>query len=636
MLEEQIQPVNLDFEYKIGVKPQNKKSYKYTLYDETEELDWFSSEKQPSELNKNSQYVSGFIKILDGKNLQVDTAKGSKISITKDMITKDVMVCLSNLQDDIDSAKINEEKRRDEQQSEALNKTIEESAEKAEELVNLLYESNVSLYTFLWVCATWMNGGETKNTIIGVVCHASTYFGVNPVWFIPVGKSGEGKSMIDKSARKFLPKEAFRNGRVSESALHRRSVKEGENYLDCKIMLMGDMGGISDLEKWKDTIDRYKELSTDGEAELEKTGEGIDPDTGERRVIPFRLTGHPSVAMTSVNSESFDEQILSRSVTVTPEASNDQVNLFSKYNEGIIAEERDMVEETFIKMFQYLLVHIKHEYAGVGIINPYRDCLNNWFKDADNYKRNLDIYPALVKTMTLINIEFREKITSSDGKTYVISTKEDNAVIASLVSPGNGLSASAIKLFNKLTNWYKSDSVEDYQEMVRDEYNAYISDFKNNFDNPDFKHIFSVSEVKQRAGKTKTVNGLQYGAIINHLVDKGLVQVLGKLNRTNNNVYALLHTAPLTQRPIEFKDEVVIDYIEEMSDIYRVSSEELLEIVNQDFEDKDSEGFIPNLRVPPWESKSPTGYREPPKSTDTATNNAAELPKTTEKTKGGE
>ena len=632
MLEEQIQPVNLDFEYKIGVKPQSKKSYKYTLYDETEELDWFSSEKQPSELNKNSQHVSGFIKILDGKNLQVDTAKGSKISITKDMITKDVMVCLSNLQDDLDSAKINEEKRRDEQHNKELSETIELSAEKSEEFVNLLYESDVTLFTFLWVCATWMNGGETKNTLIGVICHASTYLGINPVWFIPVGKSGEGKSMIDKSARKFLPKEAFRNGRVSESALHRRSVKEGENYLDCKIMLMGDMGGTSDLEKWKDTIDRYKELSTDGEAELEKTGEGIDPDTGERRVIPFKLTGHPSVAMTSVNSESFDEQILSRSITVTPEASNEQVSLFAKYNEGVIAEERTMVEQVFIKMFHYLLVHIKHEYGGVGIINPYWDCLNEWFKDTDNYKRNLDIYPALVKTMTLINIEFREKITSSDGKVYAVSTREDNDVIARLVNPGNGLSASAIKLFNKLTNWYKSESVDDYQEMVRDEYNAYISDFKNNFDNQDFKHIFSVSEVKQKAGKTKTVNGLQYGAIINHLVDKGLVQVLGKLNRSSNNVYALLRTSPITQKPIQFDDATVKKYIDEMSVIYRVSSEELLEIVNQDFGVEDSEGFIPNLRVPPWESKLPMNYREPPTTTEKPTKNQSETTENHRKT----
>ena len=152
---------------------------------------------------------------------------------------------------------------------------------------------------------------------------------------MPLGKAGEGKTVIDEAAQKLIPSEVFLNGRISESALHRKASIEGNNYVDGKVMLMRDMGGKLDLEKWKDTIDRYKELTTDGVTEVEKVGEGLDEDTGERKVISFKLHGYCSVSITSVNSESFDGQILSRGINVSPEATDEQVKMYHKYN-GLI------------------------------------------------------------------------------------------------------------------------------------------------------------------------------------------------------------------------------------------------------------------------------------------------------------
>ena len=92
-----------------------------------------------------------------------------------------------------------------------------------DEFGDFLIENNLTINQFLFYAAEWLAGGETHNILKGTFCHLSTYFKIKPIWFLPLGKAGEGKSVIDEAAKMMLPDDVFENGRVTESALHRKS-----------------------------------------------------------------------------------------------------------------------------------------------------------------------------------------------------------------------------------------------------------------------------------------------------------------------------------------------------------------------------------------------------------------------------
>ena len=371
-------------------------------------------------------------------------------------------------------------------------------------------------------------------------------------------------------------------------------------------MRMKDMGGDRDIEKWGDTIDRYKELTTEGETEIEMTGDGIDQDTGERKLINFKVTGHCSCCITSVNSECFDGQILSRGIDVAPTATNEQVKMFAKYNHGTVASYRDWVIDAHIKMFHDYVMYLKNyvvpEY---GVINPYWECLEDWFKETEFYKRNLSLYPALVETVTLLNADYRKKIHSTDGKDYLVSTQEDNKLIGDLFNPSQGLTNNAIRIFNLLVRKHGNYKPNTFEEAFTEE--DAISDWEDYQTGArSLKNcgtLFTVANVRRAASKDNNkYKGLPYADIIQSLVNAGFVQVMGKMKRGNHNVYALDHWEPVEDMTINFDDECISRYVDEMSGVFGVTSSALWEIIHSENIENESMAEVPKIRLPPWVS----------------------------------
>ena len=446
---------------------QNGKTYTYMLYDENSILERWSGDKSPIAMNKNSAFINDSCKKIGEVKVEVD---GVTFTYSKDQVKDKVMSALASL-DAMFSAYIENKAENDFKEQEAKEAETEQHlGQRFDEFADFLIEHDLTLNQFLFYAAEWLAGGETHNILKGTFCHLSTYFLIKPIWFLPLGKAGEGKSVIDEAAKMMLPEDVFENGRITESALHRRTRIYGANYLDGKVMRMKDMGGDRDIEKWGDTIDRYKELTTEGETEIEMTGDGIDQDTGERKLINFKVTGHCSCCITSVNSECFDGQILSRGIDVAPTATNEQVKMFAKYNHGTVASYRDWVIDAHIKMFHDYVMYLKNyvvpEY---GVINPYWECLEDWFKETEFYKRNLSLYPALVETVTLLNADYRKKIHSTDGKDYLVSTKEDNKLIGDLFNPSQGLTNNAIRIFNLLVRKHGNYKPNTFEEAFTEE-----------------------------------------------------------------------------------------------------------------------------------------------------------------------
>jgi hypothetical protein len=475
-----------------------------------------------------------------------------------------------------------------------------------DEFADFLIEHNLTLNQFLFYAAEWLAGGETHNILKGTFCHLSTYFLIKPIWFLPLGKAGEGKSVIDEASVAMLPDDVFENGRVTESALHRKSNIYGKDYVDGKVMRMKDMGGDRDFEKWSDTIDRYKELTTEGEVEIEMTGEGIDQDTGERKVINFKLEGYCSCCITSVNSECFDGQILSRGIDVAPTATNEQVKMYAKYNHGTVERYRQWIIDNHLALFhdyvRYLKLYVIDEFE---VINPYWECLEEWFKETEFYKRNLSLYPALVETVTLLNADYRKKITAKNGQQYLVSTMEDNKLIGDLFNPSQGLTNNAIRIFNLLVRKYgnyKPNTLEETfteEDAISDweEYSAGAKSLKN------CDTLFTVANVRRAASKDNNkYKGLPYGDIIQSLVNVGFVQVMGKVKRGNHNVYALDHWEPVEDMTIVFDEECISKYVDEMSGVFGVTRHALWEIVEGEKIENDELDSNAKVRLPPWVS----------------------------------
>ena len=588
--------------YEIGVE-QNGKTYTYMLYDETSILERWSGDKSPIAMNKNSAFINDSCKKIGEVKVEVD---GVTFTYSKDQVKDKVMSALASL-DAMFSAYIENKAENDFKEQEAKEAETEQHlGQRFDEFADFLIEHDLTLNQFLFYAAEWLAGGETHNILKGTFCHLSTYFLIKPIWFLPLGKAGEGKSVIDEAAKMMLPEDVFENGRITESALHRRTRIYGANYLDGKVMRMKDMGGDRDIEKWGDTIDRYKELTTEGETEIEMTGDGIDQDTGERKLINFKVTGHCSCCITSVNSECFDGQILSRGIDVAPTATNEQVKMFAKYNHGTVASYRDWVIDAHIKMFHDYVMYLKNyvvpEY---GVINPYWECLEDWFKETEFYKRNLSLYPALVETVTLLNADYRKKIHSDDGKDYLVSTKEDNKLIGDLFNPSQGLTNNAIRIFNLLVRKHGNYKPNTFEEAFTEEdavsdwedYQTGARSLKN------CGTLFTVANVRRAASKDNNkYKGLPYADIIQSLVNAGFVQVMGKMKRGNHNVYALDHWEPVEDMTINFDDECISRYVDEMSSVFGVTSSALWEIIHSENIENDSMAEVPKIRLPPWVS----------------------------------
>ena len=599
---EQRTPVFAGKSYEIGVE-QNAKTYTYVLYDGETILERWSGDKAPGIMNKNSTFINDSCKKIGEVKVDYD---GTVFTFTKDQVKDKLIAALVSL-DAMFDAYIENKAENDlkEQEMKEL-ETEQQLGIRFDEFGDFLIEHNLDLTQFIFYAAEWLAGGETHNILKGMFCHLSTYFKIKPIWFLPLGKAGEGKSVIDESTVMMLPDDVFENGRITESALHRRTKVYGPNYLDGKVMRMKDMGGDRDMEKWGDTIDRYKELTTEGETEIEMTGDGIDQDTGERKLINFKVTGHCSCCITSVNSECFDGQILSRGIDVAPTATNDQVKMFSKYNRGSIARYRDWVIDAHLGLFHDYVRYLKKYFIpDLEVINPYWECLEDWFKETEFYKRNLSLYPALVETVTLLNADYRKKIHSDDGKTYIVSTREDNKLIGDLFNPSQGLTNNAIRIFNLLVRKYGNYKPNTLEETFTEE--DAVSDWEDyQAGNKGLKNcptLFTVANVRRAASKDNNkYKGLPYGEIIQSLVNNGFVQVMGKMKRSNHNVYALDHWEPVEDMTIKFDDECISRYVDEMCPVYGVTSHALWEIIRGENIENDDSDSKPKIRLPPWVS----------------------------------
>jgi hypothetical protein len=486
----------------------------------------------------------------------------------------------------LDGASEREEEKRLLQEEEEKEKIFNESLK----FKQFLGEHKLSFFDYLTYIARWFSGEEYENVIIGFLCNFGTFSGVKPLWFMVVGKAGEGKSFIENGTLKLTPPKFLENGLKTEKAVVRKGRICGIDYLDRMIMTMGDLGGPKDFEEYKLVMHKYKKMTTEGHDEFEAVSDNANPETKEREIIFMELSGYPSVMFTTVDSENIDPQFASRGITVSPHASNLDASIYTMYNQRGSVWESKTTElcNTTLKLFHSYVESL--EYDEIGVINPYYKCLVKWFEDDEYFKRGLGKYPELVHLITYLNSDERETIQAGNKRFYV-STKDDNAILTHLIRPDNSLSGVAVDVFNQLLKYYKKFDYDEYVE----------------YENKDLRleqceSFFSVGSARKKLRNTRKFRGLQYGDILYNLDQAGLIVKVGKELRGNTNLYCLDKLNQIGTHDIEFDKKLISDYIQhDVEKIYGHGlAPHLLQIMVDEKPVKGIPDSFSDLEIPPW------------------------------------
>lgn len=337
----------------------------------------------------------------------------------------------------------------------------------------------------------------------------------NPVSVICLGEASSGKSHIQETALRLIPKRFVVNEKkITEAALFNRA-KIDKYFYDGKIVNYGDMGGNNDHDFMEESKNLMKELQSDG---FLNKPLNIPDGEGGWEVKDLELVGRPCLTYTTVPNHYFDDQEMSRSIFITPRMDNQ--NIFNKRNSALEFKHGKSYKilkhyEKEAELVPYMLLHLKEVFENIVIINPYVYFVINFLKDSAFYKRDFDKFNGILKTITALNY-YNHEVYEVDGKKVILTNIADVQEFMSLLKPykesiSANLSPKAVEVLNDIRN-----NIEDWR-MKKDREVLDMGITTNEY--------FSL----QNLGLSKaSVRKYMY-----ELADKGFIQVTTRSGRAN-------------------------------------------------------------------------------------------------------
>ena len=267
----------------------------------------------------------------------------------------------------------------------------------------------------------WFTAGERNNIVYAFTVYAGQVILRNPVSVICLGEAGSGKSHIQETALKLIPKRCVVNEKkITEAALFNRAKKD-EYFYDGKIVNYGDMGGSKDHDFMEESKNLMKELQSDGHLNKPLS---VPDGEGGWEVKDLKLTGRPSLTYTTVPNHDFDEQEMSRSIFITPRMDNQDI--FNRRNSVLEFKHGKSYKmlkryESEAELVPYMLLHLHSIFKEITIINPYVYFVINFLKDSAFYKRDFEKFNGLLKTITALNF-YKHDVYEIDGKKIILTS----------------------------------------------------------------------------------------------------------------------------------------------------------------------------------------------------------------------
>ena len=428
----------------------------------------------------------------------------------------------------------------------------------------------------------WFTAGERNNIMYAFTVYAGQVILKNPVSVICLGEASSGKSHIQETALRLIPKRFVVNEKkITEAALFNRAKKDRYFY-DGMIVNYGDMGGSNDHEFMEESKNLMKELQSDG---FLNKPLNIPDGEGGWEVKDLELVGRPCLTYTTVPNHYFDDQEMSRSIFITPRMDNQ--NIFNKRNSALEFKHGKSYKiikhyEKEAELVPYMLLHLKEVFENIVIINPYVYFVINFLKDSAFYKRDFDKFNGILKTITALNY-YNHEVYDIDGKKVILTNIADVQEFMSLLQPykesiSANLSPKAVEVLNDIRN--------------------NIDDWKINKDREVLNMGITTNEyfALQNLGLSKaSVRKYMY-----ELADKGFLQVTDHSGRANIYDLAKSEVASINY-DLKHIDDSIYENI-----CYEIG-EWVIDIMK---EDKFIEGlsimnFDREVKKPTWISKKP-------------------------------
>ena len=302
----------------------------------------------------------------------------------------------------------------------------------------------------------WFTAGERNNILYAFTVYAGQVILKNPVSVICLGEASSGKSHIQETALRLIPKKFIVNEKkITEAALFNRAKKDRYFY-DGKIVNYGDMGGANDHEFMEESKNLMKELQSDG---FLNKPLNIPDGEGGWEVKDLKLEGRPCLTYTTVPNHNFDEQEMSRSIFITPRMDNKEIfnrrNRLLEFKHGRSYNTLKKYENE-AELVPYMLLHLKEVFKDIAIINPYVYFVIDFLKNSAFYKRDFDKFNGILKTMTALNY-YNHEVHDVDGKKVILTNIADVQQFMSLLNPykesiSANLAQKAVDVLNDIRN----------------------------------------------------------------------------------------------------------------------------------------------------------------------------------------
>jgi len=455
--------------------------------------------KSPATLSSQSNVARQFKQIVNPKGDLKPRQVNNQFSELKQLLQLNYENELSVIEQEI------ADKKQAEQQKDAS---------KLKEAITKLQSLDCPLI-YIGSIVEWFTAGERNNILYAFTVYAGQVILQNPVSVICLGEASSGKSHIQETALKLIPKRFVVNEKkITEAALFNRAKKD-KYFYDGKIVNYGDMGGSNDHEFMEESKNLMKELQSDG---FLNKPLNISDGEGGWDVKDLELVGRPCLTYTTVPNHYFDDQEMSRSIFITPRMDNQKI--FNQRNSALEFKHGRSYKilkqyEREAELVPYMLLHLKEVFEDIVVINPYVYFVINFLKNSSFYKRDFDKFNGLLKTITALNY-YNHEVYDIGGKKVILTNIADVQLFMSLLKPykesiSANLAPKAVEVLNDIRN-----NIDEWR-MSKDREVLDMGITTN-----DYFSLQSLGLSKASARK-----------YMYELADKGFLQITSRVGRSN-------------------------------------------------------------------------------------------------------
>ena len=306
-----------------------------------------------------------------------------------------------------------------------------------------------------------LHPGNGTNIFIGWLASLSTVMG-SPIIVIVKGDPGTGKTEITVIIIESIPKDhVIKRNNATESSLFSRANFEGENYLDKKILYLGDIGDKQAMSHTAAYRKYIRILVSDGEVSRELSDVN-KPKKGSREVLDEKLTGKPTMIYSTVRDGEIEQQETDRAIEITPNLSKKKmilkIILLCEDPTAELTKELKSFRNEWMPKLQGVFEYLRSSPQKV---------LLPWDLTKEEYGlRDIKIVASITRKIAMVNQNTRERIGD-----YIIADPSDIVLALTYVQDG-GLERSRLQRVYDEYGLSKSFSRDDVAVLFPDTYDG--------------------------------------------------------------------------------------------------------------------------------------------------------------------